>query len=721
MVTRFERRGIALLLTMIMCISMVCSGSMVAYAEDAPQVEAVKGAAEETEKASPTEEQDTEETPANEENVQTGEETQRISETEEAEEIIESDEATEEKKETEAKAAGTFEDYDYQILADGTAEITKYHGAGGAVVIPDTIEGKNVGSIGKEAFESNNSVTMVNLPATVTVLQYAAFAGCQNLQKVILPANSQLKTIGRYAFYSSGLIEMDCSSVQEIRELAFSGCDKLISVILGNQLTILETAVFSYSGIQKINIPESLSSIESFVFYRCKDLKEITLPNSITGIGNYAFARSGLEKIDIPDSVTSIGDSAFEECENLNTAHIGNKLAYISNYAFAECDLTTLTIGNQVKKIGNYAFEGNKSLAEADIPKNVTALEYAAFRYCESLGKINFPDSLEKIGGIAFDNTAWYTAQNDGVVYAGRVLYKYKGTMPANTSVDVKDGTKGIAAFAFDGCQNLTEINIPNRVTNIGEFAFYDCKDMTSVVIPASVTEIGQMALGYRASENGSRFEGESEFYRVIGYCEKIPDFTIYGVEGSAAQTYAQGNGFTFTALKALRIVPEVTDNTYIIGSSEGATITCTGELKDFVSVFMDDKEVDKSNYTLAEGSTILTFTTKYLNTLSVGKHKVTMNYTYGSVDTELNVLSSSGEQGGAKPNPGDGSQGGNGSLGSGNGTAGNSNISSGGTNASGRLVSPKTGDASAALLWFIAALGASGMAALVMIRRRRI
>lgn len=721
MITRFERRGIALLLTMIMCISMVCSGSMVAYAEDGTQAEAAEGTTEETEKSAG--EQGAEEVTSEGGDDQTGEEaeTETISEIEKAsspEETKDSNEVTEEEKDAEAKAAGSFEDYDYQVLADGTVEITKYHGAGGAVVVPDTIEGKNVSSIGREAFVSNDSVTQVNLPATVTELQYASFGACRNLAKVILPENSQLKTIGGYAFFRSGLTEMDCPSVQEIKELAFRECEQLISVTLGNKLTFLGVAAFAHSGIQKINIPESLTGIEEFVFYGCKDLREIALPNSIVSIGEYAFASSGLNNIDLPDSVTSIGDRAFERCENLNTANIGNKLAYISNYAFADCDLTTIKIGNQVEKIGNYAFNGNERLAEVELPKNVTALEYAAFRYCKSLGRISFPDSLEKIGGIALDNTAWYAARNDGVVYAGKVLYRYKGNMPADTVVDVKDGTKGIAAFAFDGYQNLKEINIPNRVTNIGEFAFYDCGAMTSVVIPASVTEIGQMALGYRASENGTRFEDESEFYNVSGYCEKIPDFMIYGVEGSAAQTYAQGNGFEFTALKALKIVPEVTDNTYIIGSSEGVTITCTGELKDFVSVFMDDQEVDKSNYTLAEGSTILTFATKYLNTLSVGKHKVTMNYTYGSVDTELNVLDSNEEQGGGKPNPDDGPGEGSGSQGS--GSAGSNNSQAGGTNTSGRLVSPKTGDTSAVMLWLMAAMCAAGMCALVIVRRRR-
>ena len=105
-----------------------------------------------------------------------------------------------------------------------------------------------------------------------------------------------------------------------------------------------------------------------------------------------------------------------------------------------------------------------------------------------------------------------------------------------------------------------------------------------------------------------------------------------------------------------LKIVPEVTDYSYTKGDRDGATIKCTGALEDFESVYMDNVLVDSSNYTLESGSTILTFTTKYLNTLSVGKHTVTLNYTYGSVDTELTVkekTNSGGSGTTGKPKPG--------------------------------------------------------------------
>ena len=99
--------------------------------------------------------------------------------------------------------------------------------------------------------------------------------------------------------------------------------------------------------------------------------------------------------------------------------------------------------------------------------------------------------SVTSIGKDAFDNTAWYNNQPNGLVYAGKVAYKYKGTMPPNTSFSIKDGTLGIAGSAFSGCSRLTSVTIPNSVTSIGSYAFSGCSGLISVTIGTGVLSIG--------------------------------------------------------------------------------------------------------------------------------------------------------------------------------------------------------------------------------------
>ena len=67
------------------------------------------------------------------------------------------------------------------------------------------------------------------------------------------------------------------------------------------------------------------------------------------------------------------------------------------------------------------------------------------------------------------------------------MLYTYKGEMPANTSIDVLDGTTQICESAFDGCSDLTSVTIGNSVTSIGEYAFEECTQLTNIVCYAAV------------------------------------------------------------------------------------------------------------------------------------------------------------------------------------------------------------------------------------------
>lgn len=89
---------------------------------------------------------------------------------------------------------------------------------------------------------------------------------------------------------------------------------------------------------------------------------------------------------------------------------------------------------------------------------------------------------------------------------------------------------------------------------------------------------------------------------------------------------------------KLPELVTAATDTSYTIGVGNGATIKSTGALKEFKEVKVDGKVVDASKYTLKEGSTILTFTKAYMDSLSVGKHTVELSYTVGAVSVEMTV-----------------------------------------------------------------------------------
>ena len=125
------------------------------------------------------------------------------------------------------------------------------------------------------------------MPASVKTIEDRAFYECKNLQRVTFIEGSQLREIGKYAFYETGIAEVQIpASVQSIGGYAFWECKNL------QRVTFAE-------GSQ-------LKEIGEHAFYGCNNFV-LTLPEGLTSIGNEWFKGSGIKEVQIPASVQTIG------------------------------------------------------------------------------------------------------------------------------------------------------------------------------------------------------------------------------------------------------------------------------------------------------------------------------------------------------------------------------------------------------------------------------
>ena len=290
------------------------------------------------------------------------------------------------------------------------------------------------------------------------------------------------------------------------------------------------------------------------------NVNRVLIENGVTRIGTHAFLGcTGLTDVTIPDSVTLIGSHTFSGCSSLKNVTLGNGVANIGNNAFSGCiDLTSITIPGSVTHIGDWAFSRCSSLTSIMIPDSVTYIGSCALFNCSGLTSITIPDSVTCIGRYAFAGTAWDFNQPDGVIYAGKVAYEYRGTMPGNTALVLQDGTKGIADGAFYNCTGLASAAIPDSVTYIGEDAFSGCPGLTSVTIPDGVSYIGKNAFSGCTGLTSVTIPDSVTYIgnHALGYCrdhldnyQKITGLTIRGKQGSAAEQYANDNGFPFQTI----------------------------------------------------------------------------------------------------------------------------------------------------------------------------
>ena len=381
-----------------------------------------------------------------------------------------------------------------------------------SVTIPNSVT-----SIGWRAFYGCSGLTSIEIPNSVTSIGSAAFEGCSSLTAVYISdlsvwcnmdfassVSNPLSNGGNLYLNGELLTELVIpDDITTVSQYAFYGCSSLTSIEIPNTVTDIGSVTFAYcSNLESITVASdnpkydsrnncnAIIHVWSGVVYLDLGCKNTVIPNSVTSIGHYAFEGcTGLTSIEIPNSVTSIGSAAFRGCSGLTSIEIPNSVISIENNVFYGCSgLTNVTIPNSVTSIGYSAFEDCTGLTSIEIPNGVTSIGEWAFKGCTGLANIGIPNSVISIGDRAFEGTIWYDNLPDGVVYVGNVLYKYKGTMPANTSIIVKEGTSQICGTAFYDCSGLVSVTIPKTVESLGEQAFAQCPNLAEVTVESAVS-----------------------------------------------------------------------------------------------------------------------------------------------------------------------------------------------------------------------------------------
>lgn len=337
-------------------------------------------------------------------------------------------------------------------------------------------------TIDTSAFEGCSLMTLSKLPEGVTTINASAFKDCKKISLTDLPTG--LITIGNAAFENCTMLRIGkLPAITALGMAAFKNCVKLpfLSVDTSNLAEINATAFEGCTGLSSVQInggEKKQTTIADGAFATCNSLKWLDIEN-VKSIGKNAFAKLPFSALEI-NQVDTIGESAFAGCDKLENPVIQN-VKTIGASAFAGSGAQTddnKVLLDSIQNVGSRAFEGCQftSADIRDLEKVTTytdpetKIEYSPFAK-SSIKKVEFSDETKNtVCTKAFKN----------VTSLQSVELAYCFTYGNISTID---------ASAFEGCVNLTDINLSDKLTTINGLAFYNT-GLTEITVPASLTKI---------------------------------------------------------------------------------------------------------------------------------------------------------------------------------------------------------------------------------------
>ena len=443
------------------------------------------------------------------------------------------------------------------------------------ISLPESLQ-----TISKSAFWHSEKLTGINLPKNLISIGDAAFENCYSIEYFsVHPENTYFSSDEKGVLYNknkselyqypAGSTEIEFNvplSVVIIKRGAFAYSENLRRVVLHNNIIEMETNVFQGSGIEYIDIPESLTAIPDYAFDDCGDLAAIAIHANITSVGVAAFRRcTSLKTVNLPDSITSIGKEAFR-FSGIGTITLPKGLTTIESSVFHYCEnLISVEIPVSVTKIENAFYYGNNSLTdiyyhgteeqwkEIDIDEGNTELEKVKINYNYINGTHLTSEDFEYTisdGSVTINKCvkSGYVAivipdEIEGYPVTEIAANAFRDLTVAE--VKLPSGLKKIGMYAFLNCTLLTKIHLPDTLEVLEPYAFNKTR-IERLNIPESLTHLEPGSFGlceyltffevdkdnpsYRNDENGVIFSKDGSV--LVEYPEAKPEETYIVPDG---------------------------------------------------------------------------------------------------------------------------------------------------------------------------------------------
>lgn len=310
-------------------------------------------------------------------------------------------------------------------------------------------------SIGEGAFINCTSLTSVSLPRIIDTIGSYAFKGCTQLasfkmvQDMDTIYTSALRTIGEGAFADcTALTNFDEDTSRFVTTLGVSAFENCSSLARINMQAVNEFTDKAFRNCEKLSTVTVRSNATIIVgnetFKNCKTLKEID--GKFMAVGDGAFMNcTSLMSVTLAQGETdTLGKDAFNGCVLLQSVVIPKNIAIIGDGAFAGCrGITSVSFeaDDTLENIGIAAFSGCILLSDIRLPSSVKYVGASAFGGCNDLRNVVIGEAIEYIGEDAF-------------ALCDNVSVKFLGTRAPALGGDIFTGAQNYVIYVLSGYEN---------------------------------------------------------------------------------------------------------------------------------------------------------------------------------------------------------------------------------------------------------------------------
>ena len=324
----------------------------------------------------------------------------------------------------------------YSVSGVGTCTATD-------IVIPSAYNGIAVTQISTSAFSSNEKITSVTIPDSITKISWGAFWKCSNLKKVLIGKQSQLTYIGGYAFHS---------------------CEKLTS----------------------ITIPSKVTDIKEFAFCNCYALEEVCYNAASVADRTYHHTATGTTEA----NQNRVFYDAGKDGDGIKVI-IGSDVEKIPSYLFCPQGTSDTAASADDKEVYGTPKIVSVELENRDIPLTIGRDAFYG-HYGTTLKEVRVPN-IKTWCLVSFYNEKTNPLMIAGHLYCNDELV---------THLIIPDGITKINDNAFRLCNDIISVTIPDSVTEIGLCSFNYCVGIKDIILGKGITKITYYAFNRRINDD---------------------------------------------------------------------------------------------------------------------------------------------------------------------------------------------------------------------------